>query len=139
MRAFCEQYTCGAKVMNLHQHLKSCPGTLPLSLSKANLRGKSFEIVDVEATPLLEWLKSNNTVSKTAVERKVEEKRSVKNADAMTVQQEQESDLLITAHRITTNGYEYLVISQTAENDPGEWVARENCPSHLITQYCRLR
>ena len=54
MRAFCEQYTRGAKVMNLCQHLKSGPGTLPLSLSKANLRGKSFEIVDVEATPLLE-------------------------------------------------------------------------------------
>ena len=93
----------------------------------------------MEATPLVEWLKSNNTASKIAVKRKIEEKRSVKNAGAVTVQERQESDLLITAHRITANGYEYLEISQATENDPGEWVARENCPSRLITEYCRLR
>ena len=97
MRAFYEQYTRGAKVMNLRQYLTSRPGTLPLCLSKASLRGKSLQIVDVEATPLVEWLKSNSTVSKTAVKRKIEEKRSVKNADAVTVQERQESDLLITA------------------------------------------
>ena len=93
----------------------------------------------MEATPFVEWLKSNNKVSKTAVKRKVEETRSVKNADAMTVQERQESDLLITAHRITANGYEYLVISQATENDPGEWVEKETCPSRLIMEYCRLR
>ena len=139
MRTFCEQYTRGAKVTNLRQQRKSRPGTLHLSLSKANLRRKNLQIVDVEATPLVEWLKGNNTVSKTAVERKVEEKRSVKNADAVKVQEEQVSDLLKTAHRTTANGYEFLVISQVTENDPGDWVARENCPSRLITEYCKLR
>ena len=93
MKGFFEQYTRGAKVMNLGEHLKSRLGTLPLSLSKANLRGKSLQTVDMEPT-LVEWLKSNNTVSKTAVKRKVEERRSVKNADAVTVQERQKSDLL---------------------------------------------
>ena len=108
-------------------------------LGHSSARRESLQIVDVEATPFVEWLKSNNKVSKTAVKRKVEETRSVKNADAVTVQERQESDLLITVHRITTNGYEYLVISQATENDPGEWVAKKSCPSRLIMEYCRLR
>ena len=94
-------------------------------------------MVEKEANPILQWLESQSSKDTVSGEKSTIVPQQTRQTP---IQEEHPSvnendDYEVVMHRITDNGFEYLIVCKKIEDDPGEWTPRSHCPSHLVRGY----
>ena len=96
-------------------------------------------ITDSEASPILKWLQNRGKANEVRNKNECIADR----AQSVETREDQDHDQLVTSieniyivrHKFTVGGFEYLVVHREIDDDPGDWLDKNECPDGLIARY----
>ena len=92
-------------------------------------------ITDSEASPILKWLQNRGKANE------VRNKNECIADRAQSVEAREDQlvtsieNIYIVRHKFTVGGFEYLVVHREIDDDPGEWLTKNECSDGLIARY----